>query len=126
MTNLDIVLKTEDIALPEKVPIVKATRFASSHVWMWELDHKKGWAPKKWCLRIVVLEKTLESPLDYKEKKLLNPKGNQPWTFIERIDDVAPVLWPPDAKNWLIGKDTDVEKDWRQKEKRVAEDEMVR
>ena len=74
----------------------------------------------------MVLEKTLESPLDYKEKKLLNPKGNQPWTFIERIDDVAPVLWPPDAKNWLIGKDTDVEKDWRQKEKRVAEDEMVR
>ena len=110
----------------DKDPYSQSYGFFSSHVQMWELDHKEGWAPKNWCLRIVVLEKTLESPLDYKEKKLLNPKGNQPWTFIERIDDVAPVLWPPDAKNWLIGKDTDVEKDWRQKEKRVAEDEMVR
>ena len=94
---------------------------------MWELDHKEGWAPKNWCFQIVVLVKTLESPLDNKEIKSVNPKENQPWIFIGRIDIEAetPILWPPDVKNWLIGKDPDAGKDWVQEEG-VAEDEMVR
>ena len=88
-----------------------------------ELDHKEGWAPKNWCFRIVVLEKTLESPLDYKIKPV-NPKGNQPWTFIGRTE--TPILWPHDAKSRLNGKDPDAGKDWQQKEKRSAVDVMVR
>ena len=88
------------------------------------LDHKESWVLKNWCFRIVVLEKTLENPLDSKEIKL---KGNQLWIFIGRTDveAEAPILWPPDVKNWLTGKDPDVGNDWRQKEKRAAEDEMV-
>ena len=95
---------------------------------MWELDHKEGWAPKNWCFQTVVLEKTLESPLDYKEIKLVNPKRKQPWIFIGKTDAKAeaPVLWPPDLKSLLLGKDPDAGKDWRQKEKGAAEDEMVR
>ena len=83
-----------------------------------ELDYKERWAPKNWCFWTVLLEKTLESSLDFKEIKPVNPKGNQPWIFIGRTDVEAetPILWPPDAKNWLIGKDPDVEKDWRQEE----------
>ena len=86
---------------------------------MWELDHKHGWVLKNWCFLTVVLEKTLESPLNYKEIKPVNPKGNQPWIFIGRTlaEAEALILWPPDEKNWLIGKDPDVGKDWRQKEK---------
>ena len=99
--------------------------FSSSHVWMWELDHKEDWVLKNWCFQIVVLEKTLESPLDSKEIKPVNPKGNQPWMFIEMPDAEAPILWPPDAKNQLIGKDPDAGKDWERKEKRVTEDQMV-
>ena len=93
---------------------------------MWELDHKEGWAPKNWCFRIVMLEKTLESPLNCKEIKPVNPKGNQPWIFIGRTDAeaAAPILWPPDSKSWLIRKDPDAGKDWGQ-EKEAAEDEMV-
>ena len=98
--------------------------FPSSHVWMWELYHK-GWASKNWCFWTVVLEKTLESPLDCKEIKQVNPKGNQCWIFIGRIDAEAPILWPPDAKSWFIRKDPDAGKDWRQEEKGTAEDEMV-
>ena len=92
---------------------------------MWELDHKEGWAPKNWCFRIGILEKTPKSPLDCKEIKPVNSKGNQPWTFIGRADAEAeaPILWPPDAKSWLTGKDSDAWKDLRQKG--VAEDEMV-
>ena len=84
-----------------------------------ELDHKEGWAPKDWCFQIVVLEKTLESLLDCKEIKRVNRKGNQPWIFIERTDAKAetPVLWAPDVKSWLLGKDPDAGKNWRQKEK---------
>ena len=102
--------------------------FSSSHVWMWELDHKEGWAPKNWCFQIVVLEKTLECPLDCMEIKSVNPKGNQPWLFTGRTDAEAeaPILWPPDEKSWLTGKDSDAGKEWRQKETGVAEDEMVR
>ena len=101
--------------------------FSSSHVQMWELDHKESWALKNWCFQIVVLEKTLESPLDCKEIQLVHPKGNQLWIVIGKTDaeDEAPILWPPDAKNWLIGKDPDAGNDWRQKEKKATKDEMV-
>ena len=95
-----------------KGPYSQSYGFSSSHVQMWELDHKEGWAPKNWCFQTVVLEKTLGSPLDSKEIKPVNPKGNQPWIFIGRTDAEAkaPILWPPDAKSWLIGKDPDVGK----------------
>ena len=94
---------------------------------MWGLDHKEGWAPKNWCFRIVVLEKTLECPLYCKEIKPVNLKGNHPWIFIERTDAEAetPIVWPPDAKSWLAGKDPDAGKDWGQEEKGLTEDEMV-
>ena len=94
---------------------------------MWKLDHKESWVLKNWCFWTVVLEKTLENPLDCKEIKLVNPKGNQPWKFTGRTDAkaVAPILWPPDVKNWLIERDPDAGKDWRQEEKGVTEDEMV-
>ena len=102
-------------------------RFSSSHVWMAELDHKENWAPKNWCFWTVVLEKTLESPLDSKEIKPVNPIGNQSWISIGRTDVEAdaPILWPPDAKNWLIRKDPDARQDWRQEEKGMTEDEIV-
>ena len=99
--------------------------FSSSLVRMWELDHKEGWVPKNWCFWIMVLGKTLESLLDSKEIKSVNPKENQLWTFIRRIDAEAPILWPCDAKSWLTGKDPDAGKDWRRKEKGTTEDEMV-
>ena len=94
---------------------------------MWELDHKESWAPKNWCFWTMVLEKTLKSPLDCKEIQPVHPKGNQSWIFIGRTDAEAetPILWPPDAKNWLIGKDPDAVKDWRQEEKGTREDEMI-
>ena len=97
----------------------------SSYVQMWELGRKEGWVPKAWCFWIVVLEKTLESPLDCKEIKLVTPQGNQSWIFIGRTDakSETPILWPPDAKNWLIGKDPG--KEWRQEEKGMKEDEMA-
>ena len=94
---------------------------------MWELDYKESWVPKNWCFWTVVLEKTLESPLDCKEIKPVISKGNQSWIFIGRIDDEAetPICWPPDVKNWLFWKDPDAGKDWGQEEKRTTEDEMV-
>ena len=94
---------------------------------MWELDYKESWAPKNWCFWTVVLEKTLESPLDCKKIQPVHPKGDQSWVFIGRIDAEAeaPILWPPDVKNWLIGKDPDARKDLRQEEKGMTEDEMV-
>ena len=97
--------------------------FCSSHVWMWELGHKEGWAPKNWCFRTMMLVETLESPLESKEIKAINPKGNQSWIFIGRTDaeDEALVPWPPDAKNWLIGKDPDAGKVWGQDEKGLTE-----
>ena len=106
-----------------KCPSSQSYGFSSSHVWMWELDYKESWAPKNWCFWTVVLEKTLEGPLDCKEIQPVHPKGNQSWIFIGRTD--APILWPPDAKNWLIGKDPDAGKDWRGEEKGTTEDEMV-
>ena len=101
--------------------------FSSSRVWMLELDYKESWVPKNWCFWTVVLEKTLESPLDCKDIQPLHPKGNQSWMFIGRTDVKAetPIFWPPDAKSWLIGKDLDAGKDWRQEEKGMTEDEMA-
>ena len=127
MTNLDRILKSRDITLPTKVRIVKTMVFPSSSVQVWELDHKEGWVLKNWCFWIAVLEKTLESPLDLKEIKPVNPKGNQSWIFIGRSDAEAeaPIFWPPDAKSWLTGKDPDVGKDWGQEEKGETEDEMI-
>ena len=94
---------------------------------MWELDYKESWAPKNWYFWTVVLEKTLESPLDCKIIQPVHSKGDQSWMFIERTDaeTKAPILWAPDGKNWLTGKDPDAEKDWRQEEKGMTEDEMV-
>ena len=128
MTNLDSILKSRDITLPTKVHLVKAMVFP---VVMYECE---SWTVKKaehrwknWCFRTVVLEKTLESPLDCKEIKPVHPKGNQSWIFIGSTDAEAetPILWPPDVKNWLIWKDPDTGKDWRWEEKGMTEDEMV-
>ena len=101
--------------------------FSSSHVWMSELEPKEGWALKNWCFLTVVLEVMLEIPLDNKEIKPVNPKGNQTWIFIGRTDAEAegPILWPPDVKKWLTGKDSDAGKDWRKEEKGMTECEMV-
>ena len=101
--------------------------FSSTRVWMWKLDYKEGWESKNWCFWTVVSEKTLESPLDCQEIKLVNPKGNQSWIFIGRTDveAKAPILSPPDKKTWHIGKDSDAGKDWKQEEKGTTEDEVV-
>ena len=126
LTNLESILKIRDITLPTKVHLVKVIGFSSGHVWMWELDYKESWAPKNWCFWTVVLEKTLESPLDCTEIQPVHPKGNQSWVFVGRTDVEAetPILWPPDARSWLIWKDSDSGKDWGQ-EKGTTEDEMV-
>ena len=127
MTNIHSILKSKDITLLTKVHIVKAMVFpvVIYRCEGWIL--KKGWAPKKWYFQTVVLEKTLESPLDGKEIKPVNPKGNQSWIFIEKTDAEAevPIFWPPDTKTRFIRKDPDAGKDWRQKEKGMTEDEMV-
>ena len=115
MNNLDRILKIRNIT--DKDLSSQSYGFSSSHVRMWELDYKESWASKNWCFWTVMLEKTLESPLDCKEIKPVHPKGNQPWKFIEMTDVEAetPILWPPDVKNWLTGKDPDNGKDWRQR-----------
>ena len=127
MTNLNSIFKSRDITLPTKVCLVKAMVSPVVMYWMWELDHKESWALKNWCFWTVVLEKTLESPLDCKEIQSVHPKGNQSWIFTGRINVEAetPVLWPPDAKSWLFLKDPDSRKDWKWKEKGMTEDEMV-
>ena len=109
-----------------KGPSSQSYGFSSSHVWMWKLNYTESWVPKNWCFWTVVLEKTLESPLDCKEIKPVHLKGNQYWIFTGRTDaeTETPILWPPNVKNWLIGKDPDAEKNWRQ-EKGMTEDEMV-
>ena len=101
----------------DKGPYSQSYVFPDSHVPMWELDHKESWSPKNWCVQTVLLEKTLDSPLDSKEIKQINPKEFQSWIFIGRADAEAPVLWPPDAKRWLIERDPDTGKDWGQEEK---------
>ena len=127
MTSLDSILKSRDITLSTKVHLVKTIVFSSGHVWMWELDYKESWVPKNWCFWIMVLEKTLKSPLDCKEIQLVHPKGNQSWVFNGRTDVEAetPIFRPPDVKSWLIWKVPDTEKDWRQEEKGTTEDEMA-
>ena len=126
MKNLDCVLKSRGITLLTKVNIVKVMVFPVV-MYRCELDHKEDWPPKNWCFQTVVLEKSLESSLDSKEIKPVNPEGNQPWIFIGRTDveAEAPVLWPPDVKSQLFGKGLDAGKDWGQKEA-VTEDEVVR
>ena len=127
MTNLDSIIKKQRHYFANKGPSSQSYGFSSSHVWMWELDGEESWVSKDWCFWTVVLEKTLESPLDCKETQPGNPKRNQSWIFIGRTDAEAetPILWPPDVKNWLIWKDPDAGKDWRQEKKETTEDEMV-
>ena len=110
-----------------KGPFSQSYDFSSKYVWIWELDYKESWAPKNWCFWTVMLEKTLESPLDCKEIQPAHPKGNQSWIFIGRTDaeTQTPILWPHDSKKWLIWKDPDAGKDWRQEKKGMTEDEMV-
>ena len=124
MINLDSILKNRDITLPTEVCLVKLLWFSSSHEWMWELDYRESWVPKNWCFWTAVFE---ETPLDYKEIQPVHPKGNQSWIIIGRTDaeDETPIFWPPDTKNWLICKDSDAGKDWRQEEKGTTEDKMV-
>ena len=125
MTNLDSILKSRDITLPTKVRIVKAMVFPVV-MYGCELDCEESWVPKNWYFWTVVLEKTLESPLDCKEIQPVHPKGDQSWVFIGRTDAEAEtrVLWPPHAKSWLIGKDPDAGWDWGQEKKGTTEDVM--
>ena len=125
MTNLDSILKSRDITLPTKAS--QGYGFSSGHVWIWELDCEESWAPKNWCFWTELQEKTLESPLDCKEIQPVHPKGDQSWVFIGRTDVEAetPILWPPHARSWLIWKDLDAGKDWKQEEKGMIEDKMV-
>ena len=126
MTNLDRILKSRDY-IANKGPSSQSYGFSSSHVWMWELNYKESWALKNWWFWTVVLEKTLESPLDCMEIQAVHPKGNQSWIFIGRTDAEAEILilWPPNAKNWLIGKNPDAGKDWRREKKGTIEYGMV-
>ena len=126
MNNLDSILKSKDITLPTKVCLVKAMVFPALMYGCESWNYKESWALKSWCFWIVVLEKTLESPLDCKEIQPVHPKGNQSCVFIGRTDAEAEtiILWLPDVKNWLIWKDPNVGKDWRE-EKEMTEDEMV-
>ena len=124
MINLDSILKSKDITFLTKAHLVKAMVFP---IVMWELDYKESWVPKNWCFWTVVVVKTLENPLDCKVIKPVSPKENQSWIFIGRTDAKAEalILWPPDAKSWLTGKDPDAGKDWRQEEKGMTEGKMV-
>ena len=127
MINLDSILKSRDITLPTKVCLVKGYGFSSGHVWMWKMDCEESWTPKNWCFWTVVLEKTLESPLDCKEIQPVHSEGDQSRVFFGRNDakGETPIIWPPHAKSWLIGKDSDAGRDWSQEEKGTTEDEMV-
>ena len=120
-------IKKQRCYFDNKGPSSQSYGFSSSHVWMWEFDYKESWVPKNWCFWTVVLEKTLESPLDCKEIQPVHPKGNQSWICIGRTDVETEtlILWPPDVQNWLIGKDPDAGKDWRWEQKGTTEDEMV-
>ena len=128
-TSLGLRIAEHFITCHSKGPSSQSYGFSSSHVWMWELDYKESWAPKNWCFLTVVLERTLESPLNFKEIQPVHPKGNQSWIFIGRTDAdaeaEAPILWPHDKKIWLTGKDPDAGKDWRWEEKQMTVDEMV-
>ena len=127
MTNLDNIFRSRDITLPTKGRLVKAMIFSCGHIRKWELDCEEGWVAKNWCFRTVVLEKTLESPLDCKEIQPVHSEGDQPWDFFGRNDTKAeaPVLRPPHVKSWLIGKDFDAGRDWGQEKKGTREDKMA-
>ena len=118
MTNLESIFKSRHYFV-NKHPSSQGYGFSSSHVWMWELYYKESWAQKNWCFSIVVLEKTLESPLECMESQPVHSKGDQSWVFIGRtnVEAETPILWPPDAKSWLIWKDPDAGRDWGQEEK---------
>jgi len=118
-TTIHLLERLYLITLLKKVHLLKAMVFSSSHVWMWELDYKESWGPKNWSFWTVVLEKTLESPLDCKEIQPVHPTEDQSWVFIGRteVEAETPILWPPDAKSWLIWKDPDAKKDRGQEEK---------
>ena len=120
-------IKKQRHSFVNKGPCSQGYGFSSGHVWMWELYYKESWVPKNWCFWTVVLEKTLESPLDSKKIQPVHPKGDQSWVFTERTDFEAetPILWPHHMKSWLIWKDPDAGKDWGQEEKATTEDEMV-
>ena len=124
MTKLDCIKKQRH-QFAKKCPYNQSYGFSSIHVQMWELDHREVWVPENWCFQTLVLEEILESPLDCKEIKPFNYKGNQSWISIGKIDAEAPILCPPDVKSWLIGKDPDAGKDWGQEEKGVTEHEIV-
>ena len=127
MTNLESIFKSRDITLPTKVHLSQGYGFSCGRVWIWELDCEEGWALKYWFFWSVVLEKTLESPLDCKKFQPVHSEGDQPWDFFGRNDAEAetPVLWPPHAKSGLIGKDSDAVRDWGQEEKGTTEDEIA-
>ena len=120
-------IKKQGHYFANKGPSSQGCGFSSGHVWMWELDCEESWVLKNWCFWTVVLEKTLENPLDCKEIQLVHPKEDQSWVFIGRTDAEAetPILWPPDVKNWIIGKDPDTGRDWGQEEKGKTVDEMA-
>ena len=126
MTNLDSILKSRHY-FANNGPSSQGHGSSFGHVWVWELDYKESWALKNWCFWTRVLEKTLENPLDCKEIQPVHPKGDQSWVFIGRTDAEAetPILWPPDAKSWLIGKDPVSGKDWKQEEKGMTQDEII-
>ena len=126
MTNLDSIKKQKHY-FANKGPSSQSYGFLSGHVWVRELEYKESWVPKYWCFWTVVLEKTLESPLDCREIQPVHPKGDQSWVFIGRTDAEAetPILWSPHVKSWLIGKDPDAGRDWGQEEKEKTEDEMA-
>ena len=119
-------IKKQSHHFANKGPSGESYGFSSSHVWLWELDCEESWTPKNWCFWTMVLKNTLESPLDIKEILPVHPIGNQSWIFFGKTDveTETPIFWPPYAKNWLIGKDPDAGKDWRQKEKRASEGEI--
>ena len=127
LTNLRLHIQKQAHYFANKGPSSQDYGFSSSHVWMRELDCEQSWAPKNWCFWTVVLEKTLESLLDYEEVQPVHSKGDQSWVFFGRSDSKAetPVLWPPHAKSWFIGKDSDAGRDWGQEEKGMTEDEMA-
>ena len=127
MTNLESILKKKRYYFTDKGLYSQNYSVSSSYVWVWELDYKESWTPQNWCFWTVVLEKTLESPLDCKEIQPVHPKGNQFWKFIGRTDVEAetPIFWPSDGKSWFIWKDPDAGKDWGQEEKGMTEDKMV-
>ena len=126
MINVDSIFKKQTLLYQQR-SICQSYGFSSSHVWMWKLEYKQSWVLKNWCFWTAVLEKTLESPLDCKKIQPVHPKRNQSWIFFGRTEAEAetPILWPPDAKNLLIRKDSDAGKDWRQEDKGTTEDEMV-